>query len=216
MKIPKSIHQIYGFYQPDQPMKIPDKWINNSESWKLLNPEFDLRISSRQLDVDKFLTQFLPEKKLPFTGFTQLDFSITGQASDPVIQGTLKSDSLGFYVKALKNIDVEFMFNDLSLSFPKISANLGEGKINGKGNIDFISPEKLIDFELDIYGNLSKELYDFGLVSADHGIGSAEVKIFGPLKHPVSRGNFNLGFTKESKESLAFNGFFRYRQGMLS
>ena len=48
----------------------------------LLDPEFDLRVSSPQLDVDKFLTQFLPEKKLPFTGLTQLDFSITGQAAN--------------------------------------------------------------------------------------------------------------------------------------
>ena len=202
LEIKKASQMING-----SPVKLEGGFRN------LLNPEFDLRISSRHLDVDKFFTQFLPEKKLPFTGLTQLDFSITGHAANLVIQGTLKSDSLGFYVKALKNIDVEFTFKDLSLEFPKISASLGEGKINGKGNIDFISPEMLIDFELDVYGNLSKELYNFGLVSADHGIGSAEVKIFGPLKHPVTRGNFNLGFTKESKESLSFNGFFRYRQG---
>ncbi|MCH8954122.1 translocation/assembly module TamB domain-containing protein [candidate division KSB1 bacterium] len=202
LEIKKASQMING-----SPVKIEGRIRN------LLDPEFDLRISSQQLDVDKFLTHFLPEKKLPFAGFAQLDFSITKKIANPVIQGTLKSDSIGFYVKALKNINVEFAFHDLSLEFPKISGNLGGGKINGKGNIDFISPEKLINFEFDVYGNLSKELYDFGLVSADHGIGSAEVKIFGPIKHPVSRGNFNLGFTKESKESLAFNGIFRYRQG---
>lgn len=179
----------------------------------LLDPELDLRVCSAQLNVEEFLTQLIPNEKLPLTGKAQLDFTLTDKIASPVIQGTMRSDSIGFYVKALRHVDIDFSFKDLYLEFSKISGTLGEGNLNGKGSINFKYPEKITDFELDISGNLSKELYDFGIVSADHGIGSAQIRVFGPIQNLVSRGNFNLGFSKESTEALAFNGSFRYTRG---
>ncbi|MFQ5824164.1 MAG: translocation/assembly module TamB domain-containing protein [bacterium] len=178
----------------------------------LLEPKFDLHLTSQQIDVDKFLSQFLPEKKLPFKGTTIVDLTISNAMSSPVIKGTIKSNSLGFYNNYLKDLDLDLNFKDLSLNFHSITGYLGDAPISGKGSIDFNSPEKWLNYNLEVKGDFTKDIHSLGLTSADQCIGNLEIEVLGSLINPVSRGEFELNFSKENYNSFTLNGTFSYSQ----
>ncbi|MFQ6114067.1 MAG: hypothetical protein ACE5NG_08240, partial [bacterium] len=179
----------------------------------LLEPEFDLRLTSEHIDVEEFLSQFLPQKVLPFKGITTADVAISDAISNPIIQGVIKSDSVGFLNKYLKDLEVDINFKGFSLNFQNISGYLEDAAISGQGNINFSTPEKWLNFNLVGNGDFTEDLHALGFTSTDRCIGNFETEVLGSLINPVSRGEFELHFTKETYESLTLGGTFRYSRG---
>ena len=178
----------------------------------LLDPKFELRLTSNQLDVGTFLAQFLPDKSLPFSGISTFDVLISQSLSNPLIQGSLKADSLRILTKHFSDIKVDLNFKDLSLNFQNISARIDDVHFSGLGSLEFSSPDKLIDFDLDGFGDFTKNLQSFGLASTDQCQGNIKLNVFGTLNDPVSRGSFDLVCRKENEEPLMLDGTFGYRQ----
>ncbi|MFQ5864313.1 MAG: translocation/assembly module TamB domain-containing protein [bacterium] len=178
-----------------------------------LEPEFDLHLTSKHMDVEKFLSQFLSEKVLPFKGITTVDVTISDAISSPIIQGRIKSDSLGFFNQYLRDLEVDLDFKGFSLNFQDISGYLQGASLSGKGNVNFNVPEKWLNFNLAGSGDFTEDLHSLGLTSTDRCIGNFELEVLGSLMNPVSNGEFELHFSKETYESLTLEGTFRYSQG---
>lgn len=182
----------------------------------LLEPELDLRLTAQQLDVDKFLRQFLPQKNIPLKGRSQLDLTFTDSFAHPQISGIVKADSLLLSNYKFTGVETKLTLQNFGMSFDDISGSLKNADISGSGNIDFASPEKLMDFKLVITGDFTNELQALGAPATDHCVGQSQIRIFGPLATPVSRGQFKLFFTEESSQSLALNGSFTYSDRQLT
>lgn len=179
----------------------------------ILDPEFDLRLTSDKLYVHKFLSQFAPQKHFPFTGATSLDLFITETVQNPKIHGSLRTDSLQFFDRTLKDLEIDLNFNNYVLNFPKVISSQNDATLSGHGQIDFHSPEKLTDFKVNVVGTFTNEFRSLGFDAADRCVGNSEISIFGPLLNAVSTGDFNLYFTKEGNPSLEMNGSFKYSLG---
>jgi hypothetical protein len=182
----------------------------------LIAPELDLRLTSQQLDVDKFLKQFLPEKSVPLRGLSQIDLTFTDSFNRPQIAGAIKADSLWLNNYKFAALETRINLKNQVLAFDEISGSLRNADISGSGSIDFVSPEKLTDFTFMLAGDFTSELQQLGAASADHCVGQARVKILGPLARPVSRGEYKLFFTEDAAQSLALTGSFLYSNRQLT
>jgi len=180
----------------------------------LLNPRLDLRMTSRRFDVEKFLSEFLPEKKYPFAGLASFDLSITQTLKHPMISGVVRSDSLRFYRKTIRNISLDADFEDLRLHFNNIAGDFGGARLAGQGSVEFLSRDKMIDFAVDVHGDFTHDLSQMPLASRlNRCQGNAEIKVFGSMLDPVSTGDFDLVFSHEIQEVQALSGSYRYSQG---
>ncbi len=181
----------------------------------IIDPEFDLQLSSERFDVEPFLDQFLPEKKLPFRGLTAAHVSVTDKFSNPRIEGLLTSDSLMFYNKMFSDLNIEFGLDDANLRFTTITGNLDQARFDGEGSIDFSVPERPVDFSLELKGDFTNDLLNLGFTSTDSCFGESRVKVFGSVVDPVSSGEYNLRFVRDGEESLLLDGSFTYSQSSL-
>lgn len=204
IEIKKATQTING-----SPTEITGR-INN-----LLDPHFDLRLRSRKFDVEKFLDQFLPEKKLPFKGVTALDVAVTDAFATPRIQGTLASDHLQFYGRKLRDLDVELALDNSTLIFRRMTGHVDETTFAGSGEIDFKVPENMLDFEINVRGDVTRDILDLGLSSPDSCLAAAHIKVFGTMVNPVSTGEVDLHFLKDGSPSLSVDGSFSYSQETL-
>lgn len=182
----------------------------------ILDPQLDLHLTSTRVDVARFLKQFLPEKSLPFTGTTALDVTMTDALNRPKIRGTLNSDSLLIFQNKLRNLDVEIGLNNSSLTFSEITGTIDDVTITGIGRIDFLAPEKPINFDINIAGDWTEVLHRFGLTSVTNCSGTAELKAFGPLDEPISTGKFELDFSNGETETPGLVGSLRYNDGRIA
>ncbi|HEX9653967.1 MAG TPA: hypothetical protein VGA99_09660, partial [bacterium] len=182
----------------------------------LLAPELDLRLTSGEFDVDQFLRKFLPEKNIPIRGHGRIALSFSDSFSAPQITGIVEADSLWLNNYKLVDFETNLKLKNLALAFEDITVGLKNAEISGNGAIDFLSPDKLMDFKLVLMGDFTSELQNLGIPSADHCVGQSRIQIFGPLTNPVSRGEFKLFFTEESTLSLAVNGSFTYSSRQLT
>ncbi len=182
----------------------------------LLAPELDVRLTSQQFEVEEFLRKFLPQKNIALKGRSQLDLTFTDSFARPQITGIVKADSLWLSSYKFSALETKVKLQNLAMSFEDISGSLKNADISGSGNIDFASPEKLMDFKLVMTGDFTNELEKLGAPPTDHCVGQSQIRIFGPLATPVSRGEFKLFFTEESSQSLALNGSFTYSDRQLT
>ncbi len=190
------------------PFKLSGR-INN-----ILKPTLDLNLSSNNVNVGKFLNQFLPEKKLPFNGFTKIDVKVKGGLASPIIHGTVVSDSLNFFNTTFRDILINLQLRDSYLNFNKI--NLAYDRVNatGVGTIAFNSEKKPINFDLNLSGDLTEKIQSLGLKNSPSCFATSQISIFGNLLAPVSTGEYNLNFEADSLETqYELEGSFRYHLG---
>jgi hypothetical protein len=166
--------------------------------------------------VERFLREFFPQKHIPLKGLSQLDITFSDSFASPQITGAIKADSLWWSGHKFTGFETKLNLRNQALAFAEISGGLGNAEISGAGRIVFLSPEKLLDFEITLAGDFTRELQQLGALSADHCVGRAQIKILGPLAAPVSRGEFKLFFTEQSAQSLTFTGAFTYSDQQLS
>ncbi|MFQ5637340.1 MAG: translocation/assembly module TamB domain-containing protein [bacterium] len=176
----------------------------------LLEPEFDLRLVSNEIDLKEFFTTFLPEKTLPLKGNVSLDVQVSHSLLTPEVQGHIKSDSLWFLDRKVVDLTSDITYDDLRLSFANLKGWFAHAKFSGQGKIDFLTRDKILDFDFHLDGDFSRDIHNLGFRSADKCIGTSEIKIFGDIKKPVSAGQFKLVFSKQARESLSLHGAFRY------
>ena len=179
----------------------------------IAHPQFNVKLKSSQFNIDSFLSQYLPEKRYPFSGLADIDFSVKGAFDNPIIQGFVRCDSVGFFNKRLRHVSVGCEFSNRQLSFNRIGGNYGSARFSGGGQIDFLSPDKIVDFDIDLSGDFTNDLTRLGFSSVNECDGNAEIKIFGSLLNPVSTGEYNLVFTPEFEEVQAISGSYKYSHG---
>lgn len=179
----------------------------------LLEPELDLTLVSEEFDIERFLTEFLPDEPLHFTGTTHCSLSISNTFATPRVSGILKSNSLRFHEIGLRDLQVAINFSDLVLGFDDIIGHINGSVITGQGNIDFGKADKWLDFKLNMEGDYTGHLRGLGLAASDNCYIQSEVEVFGPARRPVSRGEFLVKFSEDSTATLALNGSFSYSDG---
>lgn len=182
----------------------------------LLAPELELRLSSQEFDIEKFLRTYLPNKRIPVKGSGQIELDFSESFASPQIAGVIKADSLWVSGFKFSGLETKAELKNLALKFEDIAASLRNADISGAGSIDFLSPDKLVDFKLVLTGDFTDELQYLGAPPTDHCVGQSQIQVLGPLATPVSRGQFKLFFTEESSQSLAINGSFIYSDRKLT
>ena len=180
-----------------------------------LKPEFDLHLRSDSLDVHTFLSRLVPGEDMRLIGMTSLDLSIAGEASHPRVSGSFASDALQVYGQKLTDLSVGLTFEELGLKLAAIKATLGDATLSGSGTIDFLSPEKMLNFDLGVAGSFEEHLRRFGLQAVSESHGSGRVKIFGPIRNPVSTGEFSLAVNDREEQPLDLEGSFRFSRDRL-
>lgn len=182
----------------------------------LLDPEFELQLTSQHFDIQRFLNTFLPEKTYPFSGFASFQFSISDALSRPQVQGIVRADSVSFLQNTVKNVSVATTFNGYQLHFSHIAGSVNGAGLSGSGIIDFQTPEKIIDFTVDLEGDLSHQIQKWTTIhSLNRCQGIAEIKVFGSLLNPVSTGDYDLKFGAETAETQLVSGSYKYSHGRL-
>jgi len=133
------------------------------------------------------LAIYFPEVVKQASGTVKADLNITGSANNPQITGDLKvnADSVSFngMKKPLTAIKFNMSTDDRIISVDEISANLGRGKLSGKGKIDFR------DNIGSITAFLSGEKLDLSFLNLEINNASASFDITGDFYNPVVRGD---------------------------
>ncbi len=179
----------------------------------LLHPDLALRLHSDNLNLNKFLTRLLPEKKLPFGGETAVEVVITNPEGGLRLTGSLRSSQLSFFNKAVDSVSVDFSLDEQTLAFPAIYAAASGTHFSGSGNIDLTSPQRIVNFEMQGGGDFTSGLHALGLRLAKRGDGHSKLRVFGPILNPVGNGSFSLNIEGKAATRLAAGGTFRYSLG---
>jgi len=148
-------------------------------------------------------------------GITSLDLSIQDVASHPKISGSFASDTLQVYGQKVSDLSVGLTFEKLVLKLAEIKATLGGAMLTGAGSVDLFSPEKMLNFDLGVTGSFHDQLQRFGLLAGNTSHGNARVKIFGPIRNPVSTGELSLSVNDGEEQQIDLDGSFRFSQDRL-
>lgn len=180
---------------------------------KDLQPEkIDLNLSIPHGPITD-LPEYLPSSFREASGTIEAKLNLIGKPFNPQITGDLKfrADQLGFTSmrKPLTNVVFTMSTNDRIINIDELSANLGKGKINGSGQVDFR------DNLGSITANISAEKIDVSFMNLEINSASASASISGDLYNPIiiskiliPRGKFNLTtdlFAKQKKMDLFFD-----------
>ncbi len=187
----------------------------NGTIHNFLNPEFDLHLTSDAIHLQTFLTQLLPNQKLNLSGEAAVDLAIQNEAARPRVSGVFSCDTLRVYDQTITGLTVALTLEDLILRLHEIRSTVGEAALTGGGTVDFLSPEKMLSFDLSLAGSFKKHLHRLGLYGARKSSGSATIKVFGPVRKPVSTGELSLVIKDAKLDSFALEGSFRFSQDRL-
>ncbi len=181
-----------------------------------LQPSLDIRLSSDSLDVTSFLERLLPGERLPISGAASVDVTISESVEQPKIHGSIVSQTLKLRNKNLSGLDVDLSFSSSSLRFENLSVNIDDALLSGSGSVDFLSPEKIVDFDLNIAGEFAADFRRLGLTGVSSCTGISQIKVFGPVRRPVSTGTLLAKVTGSDADSLGLDGNFRFSQDGLA
>lgn len=159
------------------------------------------------------LAVYLPEFIKQASGTVKADLNLSGSSINPQITGDLKLNADSLALKSMKKplTDLKFLMstNDRIISIDDVSANLGRGKLSGRGTIDFR------DNVGSVTAFLSGEKLDLSFLNLDINNASASFSVAGDLYNPVvrgkvlvPRGRFNLStdiLARRKKMDLFFD-----------
>ncbi|MBU1107916.1 MAG: translocation/assembly module TamB domain-containing protein, partial [Candidatus Riflebacteria bacterium] len=168
--------------------------IDLAEGYRPINMNMHLSVPQGPLTD---LPEYLPEVFREASGTIRADLNLTGKPSNPLITGELhlKADSLAFsnMRKPLTKVDFAMSTKDMLINIDSLEANLGRGKLSGRGQVDFR------DSLGSITASISGEKLDLSFMNLEVNGASASIDISGDLYNPVvkgavlvPRGKFNL------------------------
>ncbi len=168
----------------------------------LLDPIFDVHLRAEEFNVGRFFDAFLPGHRFPVAGRARLALTLSESMAEPVVSGTLVSDSLVFLDQRFDSTFARLRFEDRVLTVSEVSGRLGHAALSGGGRIDFGAPDPVLDFGFGLDGEVGPYLERVGLAGGPGYHGRVDLRVFGDLANPVSRGEF--GFTRQASTGPGF------------
>lgn len=181
----------------------------------LLDPRLELQLSSNSVDIQKFLSEFSPEKFLPIEGNAQVTLDIQNSILKPEIQGNIDASAIRIFNSPIQNVHTGLAFRNRILTIQNFNAKWGASQLVGSGEVQFEPPNKYVNFHIRGEGDITDGLKSLGLTPAAPCEEKLDIKIFGPYESLASRGSVDLKFLYKANQSYALKGTFGYSKNQL-
>ena len=140
----------------ESPVNVSGR-INN-----ILNPEFDLTINSKALDLKHIATNIFDEKdELKVNGKADAVFQIRGLAKNPTISGEIFIPLFSIKDQTVHEVQSDFVYQNQNINFGSISGSYNNFKFRNSGKLSFISDTLELDFQFEVSGDLKTSIGKF-------------------------------------------------------
>ena len=175
----------------------------------VLNPYFDLTLSSNNIKVEKFSTTIGEQFENQITGLARIKTNVNGPLSDISINSYLNSRKLRYKNFIFKDIEIDNSFNKEKLSFDQCRFHFAGNEFILNATANLTEQDKSLAGSLIMQGDVGPNLNNFSARNIRSCPSWLNAKLSGSTESPVMRGDFGFQFISNSNDTtLVESDFF--------
>lgn len=182
----------------------------------ILNPEFNLNVFSREFDIAEFQAYFQPKTKIRFAGNSELNMSILNSYKNPMLTAHLSCPHLKIDKHHVDDVRFTLSYMDSVIEVKHFYSKHQSNLIKGDGQIDFSTPEGLINFQFYLDGKLPDDFRMLNVASFANSDCHAQLNLWGHLSEINGKMRVECDPVFQGSSPTSLVNHFQFKENLLT